>query len=238
MTTKIIQILLFALLFSHGAIVDAQENPNPHWDAQKIKGVRHTSYPLFSGVTYLTDVWVPGKIEFTNGEIADGLFLKYSTYKDELLYYNKAILSQIVIDKATINGFSFTALNGTTRTFRKQHYDGFLIGKHFFEVLSDGETDLLAFRKVILTSTSPYKDESGLLKNMIYETSYQFYFYSPEKGYSLVRLNRNAFLSKFNESDQKSIKKLLRKNKVQIINEQGLIRAWKIIERAGYRMTF
>ena len=72
---------------------------------------------------------------------------------------------------------------------------------------------------------------------MTYETSYQFYFYSPEKGYSLVRLNRNSFLAEFNESDQKSIKKLLRKNKVEIINEEGLIQAWKIIETAGYRIA-
>ena len=238
MTTKIIQMLLFALLLSHGAMVDAQENLNPHWDAQKIKGVRHMPYSIYSGSPYLTDIWVSGKIEFTNGEIADSLFLRYSSFKDELIYYNKAITSQIVIEKASINGFTFTDKDGNTRIFRKQYYDGLIKGEHFFEVLSKGENDLLVIRKVILTSTPPYHDVSGLLKNMAYETSYQFYFYSPEKVYSAVRLNRNAFLAEFNESDQKSIKKLLRKNKVQIINEQSLIQAWKIIERAGYRITF
>ena len=238
MTTRIIQILLFALLFSHGAILGAQENPKPHWDAQKIKGVRHMPYPIYDGFTYLTDVWAPGKIEFTNGEIADSLFLKYSTFKDELIYYNKAISSQIVIDKASLSGFSFAEKDGNTRVFKKLYYDGFMKGEHYFEVLSKGETDLLVRRKVLLISTSPYYDVSGLLKNMAYTPSYQYYFYSPEKGYSLVRLNRNAFLSEFNESDQKPIKKLLRKNQVHITNEESLIQAWKIIEKAGYHIIF
>jgi len=238
MTTKITPLLLFALLFSLGASVGAQEPLNRNWEGQKIRGVRHIPYPTYMGFPFLTDAWVPGKIEFTNGESADSLFLRYSSFKDELLYYNQVLSIQIVIDKASINGFSFTAKDGITRIFRKQYYDGFLKGDHFFEVLSKGQTDLIVLRRRILSSTIPYKDESNMLKDQAYISSYQFYFYSPEKGYSFIRLKRNALLAKLNITDQKPIKKLLRKNRLRISDEESMILAWKIIERAGYQIIF
>jgi len=238
MTTKIIQLLLFTLLFSFAASVGAQEPLNRHWEGQKIKGVRHIAYPTYTGFPFLTDVWAPGKIEFTNGESADSLFLRYSCFKDELLYFNKALSIQIVIDKASINGFSFTAKDGITRKFRKQYYDGFQKGYHYFEVLSEGQSDLLVFRRIILSSTTAYKDESNMLKDQVYISSYQFYFYSPEKGYAVIRLNRNSLLAKFNVADQMPIKKLLRKNHIRISDEKSLILAWKTIERAGYGINF
>lgn len=238
MTTRILHILFFALIFSHTPIAEAQNSFNPNWEGQKIKGVRHVAYPTYTGFPFLTDSWAPGKIEFTDGETLDSLFLRYSAYKDELLYYNQEVSSQIVIDKASIKGFSFTGKDGNTRTFRKQYYDGFMKGERFFEVLSEGETDLLVYRKMSLTTTSPYKDESNILKNLAYTASYQFYFWSPEKGFSFVRPNRNAFLSAFEEAGQKPVNKLLRKNRIRISDEESLLLAWKIVEHAGFKVVF
>jgi len=236
MTTRILHLLLFAWLFSHTGMISAQETFNRKWDGQKIKGVRHIAYPTYTGLPFLTDVWVPGQIKFNSGEIADSLFLRYSAFKDELLYYNKSLATQIVIDKASIGGFSFTGPDGNLRTFRKQYYDGYMKGDRYFEVLSEGETDILVYRKRILTTTTPYKDEQEILKDQEYTNAYQFYFYSPGKGYALVRPNQNAFLDIFNTIDQKPVKKLLRKNRVRISDELSLVLAWKIVERAGYKV--
>lgn len=238
MRTRIVTILLFALLFGQTAFIRAQESFTRNWDGQKIKGVRHIAYPTYTGFPFLTDGWVNGKIEFTDGGVADSLFLRYSSFKDELLYYNENVASQIVIDKVSIKGFSFTGTDGNIRIFRKQYYDGYMKGDRFFEVLSDGDIALLVYRKMSLSSTTAYKDESNILKNMAYVSTYQYYFYSPEKGYSLVRLNRNAFLTKFSEADQKQVKKILRKNRVRIADEESLILAWKIVEREGFAINF
>jgi len=238
MTTRIVQLMLFVWLFSHSGSVTAQNKLNQNWDSQKIKGVRHIAYPTYTGFPFLNDVWVLGQIEFNNGEIADSLYLRYSAFKDELLYYNKTLTSQIVIDKASIKGFSFTETNGSIRNFRKQFYDGYMKGDRYFEVLSKGETDLLVYRKRILTTTTPYKDEQQILKDQEYTNSYQYYFYTPDKGFTLVRPNLNAFLDDFNEADQKSVKKLIRKNRVRISDEESLVLAWKIVENAGYKIYF
>lgn len=235
-TTK--HIFMLFLVWSFAQIVCAQEPTNKNWDTQKIKGVRLIPYPSYNGSPFLTDTWCPGKIEFTNGEIADSLFMKYSSYKDELFYYNSAAASQINIDKASLNGFQFIDPNGRARVFRKQYIDNFMKGYQFFEVLYDGPTALLAFRKSSLNTTAPYHDKSDILKNMEYVPEHHLYFYSAGKGYTSVKTSRTSFLSKFEKSHQKPIKKILRKNRIKIENEDTLIQGWKVIEIEGYKVVF
>jgi hypothetical protein len=238
MILKIKKIGLLFMLWSVAQIACAQQPINDKWDAGKIKGIRFLPYSLYNGNPFLTEDWYFGKIEFTNGDIADSLSLKYSSYKDELIYYNREIWTMINIDKASINGFNFIDAEGRTRKFTKQYFDNSEKSYRFFEVLSSGEISLLAYRKVLLNTTSPYHDNNGKLRNMAYDRSYQFYFYTPEKGYSLVRLNLTSLLSKFDKTLQNPIKKLLRKNKIRIQDEYSFIQAWKTIEKEGYKVIF
>ena len=238
MSNRIKYILLLALALSVGSLLNAQETPNENWEAQKIKGVRYLLDAVYNGFPFLNDSWLPGRIEFADGEIADSIYMRYSSYKDELIYFNKSISAQIMIDKASLNGFWVADKDKKMHVFRKQYFDGFIKGDRYFEVLTDGETKLLAYRKVNLTATTPYHDINGILKNMEYTTDHQFYFYSPEKGYTPVRLNRSALLAKFVKTDQKAIKKLLRKNRMQILDEDSFIDAWKTTEKDGFKVVF
>jgi hypothetical protein len=238
MTLRFKNILMLFVVWSFTQIVFAQDSTNPNWDTQKIKGVRQLPYPSYSGFPFLTSEWCPGKVEFSNGEISDSLFVRYSSYKDELVYYNKVAGAQINIDKASINGFEFIDADGRTRTFRKQYFDDYQKADRYFEILSSGETTLLAFRKVGLNTTPAYHDISGILKNMAFDQAYQFYFYSSEKGYTLVRPNQNSFLSKFDKLSQRPIKKLLRKSRIKVSGEDSFIQAWKAVEKEGYQVIF
>jgi hypothetical protein len=76
------------------------------------------------------------------------------------------------------------------------------------------------------------------MKNMIYTPSYAYYFYDPEKGYTSVRMNKMALLSKFDKISQKAIKKLLRKNRIKVNDEESFTYAWKTIEKEGYKVVF
>ena len=238
MILKITKIGLLFMIWSLAQIACAQQPMNDKWDAGKIKGIRFLLYSLYNGNPFLTEDWCSGEIEFTNGEIADSLLLKYSSYKDELIYYNRELGTMITIDKASINGFTFIDTEGRVRKFTKQYYDNFEKSNRYFEVLSSGEISLLAFRKVLLKTTSAYHDNKGILKNMIYDPSYQFYFYAPQKSYTSVRINISSLLSKFDKTQQSPIKKLLRKNKIKIQDEYSFIQAWKTIEKEGYKVVF
>jgi len=238
MTTKIIQILFLFLACSFTKTGCAQETMNIKWGHEKIKGTRQLPYAAYMGFPFLNNNWAPGKIEFADGEIADSLYLRYSSFKDELIYYNKHIPAQIVIDKESLKGFSFVDDAGKTRIFREQYYDGYMKGERYFEVLSDGETDLLVYRKVSLGTTLPYKDAKGILTDLAYTNDYQFYFYAPANGYTSVRPNWPSLIAKFEKTDQKPIKKLLRKNRIRVSDEESFILAWKVIEKEGYKVAF
>ena len=238
MTFRITNILMLFLVWSFTETLCAQEPTNRNWDAQKIKGIRLFPYPTYEGSPFLTDTWRPGKLEFATGDIADSLFMKYSSYKDELIYYNKEAAAQINIDKENLIGFTFTDADGRTRSFRKQHFDNSAKSERYFEILSSGETSLLAFRKVELVATSAYHDMNGVLKNMAYNPLYQFYFFSPEKGYTFVRPSQSGLLAKFDTPLQKPIKKLIRKSKIKIDSEDSFVQAWQVVEKAGYKVRF
>lgn len=239
MTNRILTILFLVLTISLPKLICAQDNPVENWDSEKIKGVRQFPYPSYTGSPYLTDDWCPGKVELASGETIDSLFVRYSSFEDELIYYNKATSAQINIDKTSLKGFEFVDDSiGITRKFRKLYFENYMKSDRFFEVLYEGPTNILAFRKVSLNTTMPYHDKNGILKNMEYSTDYQLYFYSPEKGYSNVKAGKNSFLSKFEKASQKSVKKILRKRKITIEDEYSLVQAWQTIEKEGYKVLF
>lgn len=218
--------------------VDAQQSPKKNWSAEKIKGTRFFPYATYRGFPFLTDDWVIGKVVFDDGEISDTTNIRYSSYADDLVYYNRNNSTQIVIDKACLSGFSFIERNGFERVFKKLYYDGFWKGYHYFEVLSEGDTQLLCYRKVELTNTFAYKEKNGKMKNMEYSPEYVYYFYSPGKGFTSVRTNLASLLSKFEKTQQKPIKKMLRKKRIRVEGEVSFIQAWNAIKEQGYKIKY
>ena len=214
----------------------AQDDLSKNGNTGTIKGARFIPYSNYSGATYLNEKFTTGEVVFLDSTKASDLKLRYSSYRDELIYFNEAISAQIIIDKISLKGFSFTDEYGVSRIFRQQYYDGFMPGNRYFEVLSDGDISLLVYRKVVLQTCSTYYDSNGKLKNMSYQLAYNYYLYNAKKGYELIRINRNSLLSKFEKLTQKTVKKILRKNKVSIIDEDSFITAWNLIKQNGIKI--
>src|SRR5674476_573460 len=168
MGNRILYIITFFGLLASISL-QAQDGFTKKWTAEKIKGTRQIPYASYSGTPFLNDKFAIGEIEFSDGSKMDSLGLRYSSYRDEIIYYNATIGAQIIIDEISLNGFSFTDETGQKRVFRQQYYDGFLPGNRYFEVLSDGDIALLVYRKVVLQVCPPYNDNSGVLKNMSYQ---------------------------------------------------------------------
>lgn len=219
---NIVALVLFLLATTS---ISAQEIQMVNHNAEKIKGSRFIPYPNFTGSPFLNPKFLMGEIEFTDGAKISNLGLNYGTYRDELIYYNSAISTQIVVDKVSLNGFTFTDLSGMKRVFRRLFFDGYFKGDCYFEVLSSGKISLLASRKVTLEACDTYYSKSG----MSYQSADTYYLYSPSKGFTPVNSNRNSLLSKFSKPDQKIIKKTLRKNGVYIIDEPSFVNAWNLI---------
>jgi len=236
MSNRILYIIALLGMFSVLSVM-AQDDLPKNGNTQKIKGTRLLPYLSYDGKPYLNDKFTNGEIEFLDGTKIANIAIRYSSYRDEIIYYNTAISAQIIIDKISLNGFSFSDENGVLRVFRRMYYNGYMPGDRYFEVLSEGDVSLLVYRKVVLQVCSPYIDSSEKLKNMSYQEAYNYYLYNGKKGYELIRIGKNSLLSKFDKPTQVEIKKLLRKNKVSVSNESGFVRAWNLIKENGIKIN-
>ena len=233
MVNKTISVITLFVLLAATSLTAQEGSPND-MNAQIIKGKGFISYPSYSGTPFLNAKFLNGEIEFLDGTKVKNLGLRYSSYRDEIIYFNDYLSDQIVIDKISLKGFSFTDITGTKRIFRRQNYDGFLTGERYFEVLSDGSISLLAFRKVDLETCDPSYSKLGLA----YKASYSYYMFAPDKGYSILKLNRNSLLSKFDKPNQKLVRKVLRKNGVMITDEASFVLAWNLIKENAIPINF
>ncbi len=233
MTSKLLLFLSVAgVLFSAG--VFAQQADKTSQTSGKIRGARFIPYPNYTGKPYLYDKFLMGEIELTDGTRISDLGLSYSTYRDELIYYNSSIAAQIVIDKISLNGFTIHGPNGNSRHFSRQYCGEYMHGQSYFELLSKGKISLLAYRKVNLEPCNTYYSKSG----MAYEPAYSYFLYAQEKGYTPVNPTRNSLLSKFSKPNQKIVRKLLRKNGIVIADESGFVEAWNLIREKEIEPVF
>ncbi len=214
--------------------VTAQETSRTNQPGEKIRGSRFTPYPNYPGSPFLNDKFLLGELEFTDGSKISNIGLNYGTYRDELIYYNTTIATQIVIDITSLNGFTFRDAKGRKRVFRRLYFTGSFKGNCYFEILSEGQCSVLAYRKVNLEASDAYYSKTG----MAYQPAYSYYLYDKTKGYSPVKINRKSLLTKFGKPDQKVIKKTLRKNGVIIVDEESFIRAWDLITEKGMVPSF
>lgn len=223
---RIIIYLTILLLTLSSSDLMAQNLGTGNQSGKKIRGARFMPYPNYTGKPYLYDKFIFGEIEFTDGTKINNIGLSYSTYRDELIYYNTEVSTQIIVDKISLKGFILNVPFGEQRIFRRMQSTGFAKEERYYELLFEGKTSLLAYRKVNLESCDTYYSKSGLA----YQPAYIYYLYSPEKGFSALNPTRNSLLSKFNKANQKIVKKLLRKNGIFITDEANLIKAWALIE--------
>jgi len=233
MTRKILYILSIAGLFLSVSL-QAQDAQLKNKYEDKIRGARFIPYLNYPGAPFLNDKFLLGELEMLDGTTIKNIGLNYGCYRDELIYYNTDISTQIVVDKNSLKGFSFTDKRGIKRTFRRQSYNGSFKGDCFFEVLSDGDISLLSYRKVNLEASDTYDSKTG----MSFQPAYTYFLYAADKGYIPLNMNRSSLLAKFNKQNQKLARKTLRKNGIIVSDEASFVQAWEVIYENGILPEF
>ncbi len=232
-------LLIAVVLWLGSGFVSAQDKTPSKWFEEKIRGERFIPYRMYDGDPFYNPEWEPGKIRFTNGETLDSLFLKYSSYADELIYFNSDLNAMITIDKESIESFSLETGDGLHHEFRRQDSDHLAHGNHFYEVLYDGNTSLLSYRRVELLQCSPYyHDITKSLVNQIYSRTNKFYLYSKEGRDCRIRPKRGSLYLQFTKQEKKEIRKLLRNEHIAITDEKSFVKAWAVIDQNGYTPQF
>ncbi|WP_299706860.1 hypothetical protein [uncultured Pontibacter sp.] len=140
-------------------------------------------YVDVKGSPYLTDDWQAGSVKLDNGKIFEGLQLKYDQIEEELMFLNKAEEAQLFVDPIA----EFTIIG---RTFRRGYTpaDG-ATPKTFYQVLADGETQLLKRTSKKIYEEVPYGTATKI-KNIIENETY--YLADAEGKLTKIRKDKKA----------------------------------------------
>jgi hypothetical protein len=109
------------------------------------------------GSAFLKEEWNPGVVLFTNGKYVSGVTLRFNVYNHELNFLRKG---QSLVFTDTVKEFSITHLDetGSKQLLFRSHYPA--IDKNtvnsFYEVLSDGDFQLLKYRQRSILEYQPY----------------------------------------------------------------------------------
>lgn len=176
--------------------------------------------------------WKEGTITLEDNDTFKGLKLRFQAFDNELVAYNNNLRNLFVVDKEKVKSFTVKTPEKNQK-FVKYYFEGFPKGDRYFELLYEGGRELLAYHDVIEEKTRPYVDQFGIMKDSYFRLNTTYFMYSPETGFERIRLRRRSLLNHFSES-KREIRRLLRRNNVDVFEEAGMIRAFGLLDEFGY----
>lgn len=235
---KILVALIGSFFIVFAAVAQKSEF---HWEqlnenSNRLKGkLTGTVFVLSSKSNsnyFLQKDWVDGSITLEDNDVFNGLKLRYNAFEDKLVVYNSNLRNLFVADKEKVKSFTVNT-PGANQKFVKFFYDGYPKGDRYFEVLYSGGLDFLAFREIVEEKTSPFVDKFGIMKDTRFQDKSTYFMYSSETGFEKIRLRRRSVLNYFPEN-KREIRRLLRRNKVNVFDEKGMIRAIQLLDQNSY----
>lgn len=197
----------------------------------KIRGkVYHLTASANSHFLYPND-WVKGTVVLSNGDKYENIKIRLHAQSDELVAYNENHSILYLVEKEQVKSFTME-VDGTTKQMVKLNTKGENSSGQYFEQLYLGTQSLLSFRYIYEQKVGPYTDEMGIMRDVEYHLRINYYRYSAKDGLFKIALKKRALYSDFPEH-KKEIKKIFRKNKLLLENEQDLIKAFQVLDEQG-----
>lgn len=234
--------ILFAIAGSFFIVLTTSaQKPEFHWEqlnenSNRLKGkLSGTVFVLSSKSNsnyFLQNDWTDGSITLEDDDVYDSLKVRYNAFEDKLVVYNDNLRNLFAVDKEKVKSFTVETPAGN-QNFVKYYYDGFPKGDRYFEVLYSGSRDFLTFREIVEEKSMPYVDKFGIMKDTRFTNKSTYYIFSRETGFQKIRLRRRSVLNIFPEN-KREIRRLLRRNKVNVFEEKGMIRAIELLDENGY----
>lgn len=203
----------------------------------KLTGEIYYISPLSNTSYFLQKDWEEGSITLKDGDVFENMRMRYMAFGDELVAYNVNNRSLFVVDKSTVKEFVFYSQleKGGSAQQKFINLDSLhlLFNRTFFQELYSGTSKLLCFHQMEQIKVSPYIGVGGKLYDVEYRLKTIYYILSKENGLSKIQL-KNRSLYSLNIEHKKEIKRLLRKNRINISSESSAIQAVETLDSAGF----
>lgn len=203
----------------------------------KLTGEVYYLSPISNTNYFLQKDWREGSITLKDGDVFENIRMRYMAFGDELVAYNANNHSLFVVDKYTVKEFIFysSVETGGKTQLKFINLDSLhlLFNRTYFQELYSGTSKLLCFHQIEQEKVSPYIGAGGKMFDVEFRLKTMYFILSKEKGISKIQI-KNRSLYSFYPEHKKEIKKLLRKNRINIIDESSAIQAVETLDSAGF----
>lgn len=186
---------------------------------------------------FLQKDWVEGTITLKDGDVFEGVRMRYMAYGDELVAYNSNIHALFIVDKNTVKQFTFKSPSGSGSFYERKFINldsiDIFLNRNYFEELYSGTLKLLVFYQIEESKISPFIDSSGKLSDTEFRLKTMYYLLFKVNGLTRFQLKNRSFFTLFPEN-KKEVRKLFRRNKINIIDESSAIQAFELLDTNGF----
>ncbi len=142
-----------------------------------------------------------------------------------------------MLDKQKIRSFSFFS-EGDTLWFEIIHIPDVITGKVnsvYAQIIYEGSVLIYAIRSARLSSRTETVNVGGrpVRQQILQKRDHYFLFHPGKDHYSPLRPDRKSVISFFPEKE-KEIKDFIRKNKLEVRNENQLVETFRILDDQGF----
>lgn len=201
----------------------------------KLQGEIYFLSSLANNNFFLQKEWVTGSITLADGDVFENVKLRYMTFGDQLVAYNDNVRTLFIVEKSTVKEFKFKSAGISSYPERKFiNLDSLNLpgGKSYFEELYTGSAKLLAYHFVNEVKVTPYNDNAGVMRDTEYKAAENYFLFTDKNELFRVQRKKSSFYKIYPEH-KKEIRKLLRKNRVSLIDQSSLVLAVKLLDEAG-----
>jgi hypothetical protein len=167
--------------------------------------------------------WAEGDIIMSDGYVIKDKFIRYNQYYDELIWLRKKDYKTAMLDKETISEFIiYDEEKNPYAHFKKVRIKNWYeidSTDVYFQVLTEGNLSLYAFRRTILIPNT----------NELYEKN-EYYLH---KGNDYLKIDPRRFRLLRSLPEYKSqLRQIIRKNRLKVKNEPHLIKAIMLLNES------
>jgi len=206
-------------------------NQNSNRLEGKLTGTMFYMTAEYNNNFFLLKDWLEGEIVLEDGDKFKGVKIRYLLEGDELIVYNETQKNLFIADKSRIKSFTIFTKNGLKR-FVKMNFDGLIPEIRFFEILYEGDRQLLAFHHIEERKAALYTDRNGKLRDSYFVPEAHYFLYSAKQGFERIRNKRKSLYRIFPEN-KREIRRLLRRNRINDFDECSVTQSVKLLNEAG-----
>lgn len=227
----------FVLTAQNIGWLNSNLNKNSNRLQGKLTGEVFYINPISNSNYFLQKDWEVGSIKLKDGDVFENMRMRYLAFGDQLIAYNNNVRSLFIVDKSTVKEFILNVPSENGDSIRQKFINldtlDLPFNRSYFQELYSGTAKLLSFHLIEEEKVSPYIGPGGKMYDVEFRLKTMYYILSNGKGFSKIQLKNRSLFTLYPEQ-KKTIKRILKRNKINIVDEVSALEAFKMLDAEGF----